>query len=325
LGVLAHHGGMLVNRPELSVGMVRAIARPTGLEVELLARQPLDRRSPTQRQADIRAGRLGPTPAERRLLPAYDEGMDLRVGWLDRDGRARWVYGSSESSSGDNYEGTNGPNIRTRLRLPPLYDEFTLVLAWPEIGFPETLVPLPLPDRATVERGTVSIWEAAPAGTPVDGPLPYAVVGQLPLEPPVEAGRVVAGPLVVARRPDAVVVLDRLTVLDSLLSVELSSLARGALGGAIAASMFRPGPVPLSAEDTGDRIRADGPGASPAVVRDRTAYWIRSHRCMSGGGDHLFQSTGEFMCERPDGDAVDLVVAWPAAGIPDTRVTLTLS
>jgi hypothetical protein len=38
-----------------------------------------------------------------------------------------------------------------------MFDEMRLVLAWPEIGFPETVVRIPLPDRASVERGTVSV------------------------------------------------------------------------------------------------------------------------------------------------------------------------
>src|SRR5690349_21489759 len=100
-GVLAHHGGLVVERPELTVGVVRAVSRPTGLELELLARRPLDRRSASERQADIRAGRAAPSTAARRLLPSFDEGIDLRVGWLDHDGRAHWEFGSWSSSSGD--------------------------------------------------------------------------------------------------------------------------------------------------------------------------------------------------------------------------------
>jgi hypothetical protein len=34
-------GGLLVEHPELSVGVVRAVCRPTGLQLELLARRPL--------------------------------------------------------------------------------------------------------------------------------------------------------------------------------------------------------------------------------------------------------------------------------------------
>jgi len=140
LGVLAHRGGLLVERPELSVGVVRAVSRPSGLEVELLARRPPDGRSATERQADIRAGRGVVRAAQRRLLPAFDEGMDLRAGWLDDDGRPHWEYGSRSSSSGDAAGGGRGPSLRTVLALPPLFDRVSMVLAWPEIGFPETVV-----------------------------------------------------------------------------------------------------------------------------------------------------------------------------------------
>jgi hypothetical protein len=51
-----------------------------------------------------------------------------------------------------------------------LFERTALVLAWPEIGFPETVVELPLPDRATVERGTVSVWEAPVEAEPAPTP-----------------------------------------------------------------------------------------------------------------------------------------------------------
>ncbi|TMM35952.1 MAG: hypothetical protein E6F99_17355 [Actinobacteria bacterium] len=95
--MLAHRGGLVVRRPELTVGVVRAVSRPTGLELDLLARRPPDRRSATERQADIRAGRDAPPVVPRRLLPKFDEGTD-RIGsgtaspppgpwsWLSRRG-----------------------------------------------------------------------------------------------------------------------------------------------------------------------------------------------------------------------------------------------
>src|SRR4051812_26400889 len=138
LGVPAHPGGMLVERPELTVGLVRATSSPAALEIELIARRPPDRR------AGIRA------PAAPHLLPAYDEGMDLRLAGLDENGRAHWSYPTQSSSeSGVRF------HLRALFRLPPVFDAGSFVLAWPEIGFPETVVRLPLPDRETVERGTV--------------------------------------------------------------------------------------------------------------------------------------------------------------------------
>ena len=45
LGAVAYPGGVLVCRPELTVGVVHAVSRPSALEVELLARRLLARRS----------------------------------------------------------------------------------------------------------------------------------------------------------------------------------------------------------------------------------------------------------------------------------------
>ncbi|MDI5978619.1 hypothetical protein [Amycolatopsis magusensis] len=91
LGALAHPGGLLVRRPELTVGIVRVVSRLSALVIELLARRPLDRRSATERQRDIRDGLSSPPKvASRQLLPASDEGMHLRAGWLDHTGRAHW-------------------------------------------------------------------------------------------------------------------------------------------------------------------------------------------------------------------------------------------
>jgi len=64
LGAPAHPGGLLVERPELTVGVVRAACSPTALELELIARP---------RRSGVRA------TAIRKLLPAYDEGIDLRL------------------------------------------------------------------------------------------------------------------------------------------------------------------------------------------------------------------------------------------------------
>jgi hypothetical protein len=310
LGVLAHRGGLLIERPELSVGVVRAVARPTGLELELLARRPLDTRSATQRQADIRAGRwIGPPPASRHLLPAHDEGTELRVGWLGADGRAHWAYGSYESSSGGAEQ--RGPSLRTVLRLPPLFDEVAIVLAWPEIGFPETVVRLPLPDRTTVDRDTESVWQAPVAGTPAGDSWRHGVADHTD-EPEVEAGRVAAGPQVLARDRDAVVVLNRLTVIGPTVSIELVSLARDALANDIAAVTFPP------RRETASR----GPGAAVAVVRGDEALWLQPYEGTSSGGDQLFESRAAYAANRPDDGVLDLIVAWPAAGVRDVRVTV---
>ncbi|MER7273042.1 hypothetical protein ABT369_01160 [Dactylosporangium sp. NPDC000244] len=300
LGVLAHRGGLIVEHPELTVGVVRAISRPTGLELELLARRPLDHRDVLRRQADIRAGRTGPPPAPRRLLPAFDEGIDLRVGWLDDTGRAHWEFGSWESSS--DYDGFR---LRTRLQFPPRYSHVPVALAWPEIGFPETVVDLALPDRVTVERGTVSIWDA-PLDTAIPpSPLHYRADETMLGEPRVEAGRIVAEPRVLHRGDDAAVVLTRLTAVAGVLSLEIVSIAHGERARAATAADFPPREAHLET------------GASIATLDGHAATRVRPYAASSSGGATAFQSRAEFAVPAPAGDTLTLLVAWPAAGLSD--------
>jgi hypothetical protein len=304
LGVLAHHGGLIAEHPHLTVGVLRAISRPTGLELELLARRPLDRRTAAERQAAIRAGGPPAAPAPRRLLPPYDEGLELRVGRLDGDGRAHWVYAvSSSSSSGDHAGGVHGFSLQMTVLLPPVFDRLSLVLAWPEIGFPETVVEMPLPDRATVERDTVSIWDAPVHTVPPPAGLRYRT-GTFPaVEPDAEAGRIVAPPRVLSRSDDAVVVLTRLTEIGATLSFELGCLA--AVGITHDMSTIA--------------------GASVAVLNDGEATWARSQTASASGGDDSFESTAEYTVARPDGDVLHLLISWPAAGLPGACVDVPLT
>jgi hypothetical protein len=324
LGVLAHRGGLVVERPELRVGVVRAVSRPTGLELELVARRPLDRRDATERQADIRAGRGGPPIAPRRLLPPYDEGTDLRVGWLDHDGRAHWEYGSYSSSSGDHSEGVDGPSLRTVLQFPPLFDRVSLVLAWPEIGFPETVVGLSLPDRADVESNTVSIWDAPLNARRPPAGLNHRVAAFPSNELNVEAGYVVAVPQVLSRYENVVVALTRLTAVGEALSLELLSIAKEEKADAVLASVLPASQRPPAISDDPEQIRTAGPGAAIAVMRDRDAIWVRPYRSESSGGGHTFSTKAEFMLNRPDDGVLDLVVGWPIAGLPDACVAIPL-
>jgi hypothetical protein len=217
LGALAHHGGMLVERPELTIGLLTAISRTSGLEIELLARQPLDRRDPEQRKLEIRQ-RIEPAP--RRLLPRFDEGADLRVGRLV-GGRVEWLFGGLRSgSSGDHYQGTFGPSIQTTYLLPATYDTVDLVFAWPEIGFAETVVTLPLPDQATVTQATVDVWQAPLHVLPAPALSKEDQAGYVD-RVAVETGTSVAPPQVLNRSNKAVVTLRRLTVLDSVVSLEV--------------------------------------------------------------------------------------------------------
>ncbi|QWF84683.1 hypothetical protein [Amycolatopsis sp. CA-230715] len=327
LGAVAHSGGLLVRRPELTVGVVRAVSVLSALEIELLARRPLDRRSATQRQQDIH-DRLSiqPTAAPRRLLPPYDEGDDLRVGWLDHAGHVHWEFATSYSSSdGDHFLGTSGPTYRAVFRLPPIFDQMSLVLAWPEIGFPETVITMPLPDRTTVERATTSIWQA-----PLDiRPVPEGVTHHADFghdSPAIEAGTNVAPPRVLHRRDHrAAVVLTRLTATNSMLSMELLSIAKEDAADAIDAHAFPLSRPTSGALDDPAQIRVTGPGASAAVIQGHEAFWIRQGDSSSAGGNQTFSCLQEFTLNRPRDDLLDLIVAWPLAGLPDVRVNIPLN
>ncbi|MGW6441666.1 hypothetical protein [Lentzea sp. NPDC055074] len=325
LGAVAHPGGLLVRRPELTVGVVRAVSRPSGLEIELLARRPLDRRSATERQRDIREGLAPPPVAPRRLLPAWDEGEDLRVGRVGPDGRAHWEFAVSGSASGGDYFlGEDGPSSRAAFRFPATFDEMSLVLAWPEIGFPETVVTLPLPGRATVEQATTSIWQAPlDVGTVPDDLTHHADPGRHSLA--LEAATSVAPPRVLHRLDDRVaVVLTRLSVTDSVLSMELFSVARGERADVINVRAFSPSRREPPVWDDPAQIRAAGPGPSLAVIRGHEAFWLRSGEGASSGGDQSFSCHREFTLTRPQADVLDLVVAWPLAGLQDVRVRVPL-
>lgn len=177
--------------------------------------------------------------------------------------------------------------METVLRFPPLYDRVSVVLAWPEIGFPESIVELPLPDRATVERETVSIWDA-----PIEVRRPPVSldhrVGEYPAEDvAVETGRIVARPRVLTRGLDAAVALTRLTAVGAALALEIVSVARGDRARAANAIAFPA--VPLTTDDPeNQRVRA---GASVAVLHDHEAVWLRSRSGSSAGGDDALHST----------------------------------
>lgn len=296
LGVPAHPGGLVVRRPELSVGVLRMVSRPSGLELELLARRPP-------------AGRRRGGAAPRVLLPAYDEGVDLRLGVLDDAGRARWAY----PVSGDHGGGSAHQLLFT---LPPAFDRVSLVFAWPEIGFPETVVPLPLPDRATVERGLTSIWHAPVAAVPTTERFEHRDA-HFPGEVAIETGTAVAAPRVLHRGERAAVVLTRLAVVEpGLLSAGVACIAKG--DAADASSVRRP------AFTQPARRRTDA-GPNLAVVRAGEAFWLGATHGSFSGGDGIFTGTRHFLLEAPGDDLLDLLVAWPGAELADARVRIPLS
>ena len=296
VGVQAHRGGFLVDEPEVTVGVVRAVSRLEGLEVELISRVPGDR--------------VGP-PGDR-WPPVYDEGVDLRLGWLD-DGRVRWAYPALRSST-SHYQFPSA-HFRATFALPSLFGDVSLVLAWPEVGFPETVVGVALPDRATVERDDSPLWTAG-VGLPVTGDLVRYPTSPERAEFDVESGTVVAAPVVLHGSTEAVVALTRATVVGSRLSLEVLSTARGDKGETVRAAF---GPAPF------DRWGRPPYGVAIAVVDGAVAHELRS----SGGGASTdargYTAETEFVVPRPETDFLDLVVSWPLAGLDEVRVRVGLS
>ncbi|MQA12128.1 MAG: hypothetical protein GEU98_27060 [Pseudonocardiaceae bacterium] len=298
LGVLAHRGGLVVRRPELTVGIVQIISRLSGLDVDLLARRPPNQQS----------GRSPTTPAARRLLPVFDEGRDLRVGWLDRQGRSHWNFGTVSSRRRTHADGAVTANWRTKVTFPAMFDKLSLVLAWPEIGFPETVLTVPLPDRTTVERHTTPLWTAPTAAVPVTESLTYR---SAPIQPEVaiEAGTVVASQQVLYRGSETAIVLTRLTATDKALSAELTS---------IATTPTLAGAVPSTRESDAGR------GPSMALIHEREAFWIRPRRNSSTSGKRGFRNVQEFTMWRPDNHVLNLALEWPLAELDEVRARIPL-
>lgn len=209
-------------------------------------------------------------PAVRALLPAYDEGIDLRVGWLDPFGRAHWEYpvcGSGDS--GDGADGEFGPSLQVTYCLPPQFDTVTLIFAWPEIGFPETTVTLALPDQRSVEEATVAVWEAPMPTSARPSWHNVAMTSDLPRRVRDETGVILTPPQVLLRNDDAVLLLTRLCAHEDVLRATLIALARGA---------------------TADSLRA----------------WASSERCDSSAGIEPTSRTGGPVIGLVNGNILDL-------------------
>jgi hypothetical protein len=310
LAVVAYRGGVVVRAEQVTVAVRRILARPAGLLVYVSARRRPDPRSTTQRQADIRAGRGTAPIAPRRLLPPYDEGTSLRLGWLTGPDRAAWVYPAEESG--------DGAGIDATFALPLPGAAVDLVLAWPELGMPETVVPVPLPPAAELRAGSESIWKAPTGALPIpadlrgrdDEPAPHAGwLNQL-----AEVGRVIAGPRVLHRGGQAAVVLEHVTASRHGLELGVLSLARGRLGRAV-----------THAEYAWDRFldRSFHTGARIGTVAGGQVRWLQQVTGEGSGGGR-YEQRAAFVAPLTAGAAVDLLVSWPAAGLPDAMVRIPL-
>jgi hypothetical protein len=304
LGLVVHRGAVVLRAERVVAGVRRVVARPAGLEVHIRARRRSDPRSAQERQADIRAGRDAVRAAARRLLPAYDEGMALRLGWLTGPDRAQWGYPQREAGSGDDLDAVFAVPAGVR----------RLVLAWPEVGMPETVVPLDLPPAAEIAAAAVSIWQAPTGALPMPADLPSGPEPAVLVPPATDLGTVVAGPRVLHRAAGAAVVLEHLTVHRDGLELGVLSVAHGRVARAVThAGQLRPETWELSY----------GGGARVAVV-DGAASWLPLLAAESSSGGGGYESRADLVAPLPTGDSLTLLVSWPEAQLADALVRVPL-
>jgi hypothetical protein len=110
------------------------------------------------------------------------------------------------------------------------------------------------------------------------------------------------------RRPELTVGVVQLTAIGSALSIELFGVATGPLADTLSARPFPPPP--------------QGNGPSLAVAKENDAFWISAHEGTSTRGGPRFDTVQEFITRRPDGDTLDLIVAWPQADLPNAWVRI---
>ncbi|MEO6082639.1 MAG: hypothetical protein ABIQ18_05990 [Umezawaea sp.] len=294
LGAVAHPGGLLVRHPEVSIGVVRAAARSSGLTLDLIARTPRD-----------------PNGAPQHSLTDPGDWGRQRIGWVDSGGQVRRQHMINGSSGG--LHGGDTVEHRGLYVLPPLFGEVSFVFEWSEIGFPETVVPLVLPTREEVERTERSIWSAPRVGVPVEEEFERDLSDRRRDRPALEQGVVVAAPMVLHGSDDAAVALTRLTDHGSQLSLAVLSVARGAVTRGIAPALHG--------------LREIGPstgGADIAVVQGRRAHRVWSFEGSRSSGVDAFTASTEHALARPSSGVLDLLVSWPLAGLDEVRVELTL-
>jgi hypothetical protein len=195
LGVVVHSGLVLARSQDVVAALRRITAFPAGLSLDavVLARevhaeaadrrereasirrttQAVERRAreaTAQQESKAAAQREGAAAAERerlrkraiteqRSLPQFEEGDTLRLAVLGPAGDAQWL---------DAYQATNS-STKARYRLEASYwvtplprdGLLTLVCAWPEIGLPEALTDVVLPDLAVRAAGAQALWDVA--------------------------------------------------------------------------------------------------------------------------------------------------------------------
>jgi hypothetical protein len=195
LGVVVHSGLVLARSQDVVAALRRITAFPAGLSLDavVLARavhaQAADRRereATTQRNTEAAERREREATAqqeskaaahwegtaaaererlrkraitERRYLPKFEEGDTLRLVVLTPAGDAQWLdaYQSTSSSNEERYR------LEASYWVTPLPRDglLTLVCAWPEIGLPEALTDVVVPDLAVRAVEARALWDVA--------------------------------------------------------------------------------------------------------------------------------------------------------------------
>jgi hypothetical protein len=193
LGVVVHSGLMLARGQDVVAAIRRITAFPAGLSLDtvVLAREVhaeaahrREREATTHRETEAAEWRAreataqqdskaaaqweGTAAAERerlrkqartqqQYLPQFQEGDMLRLAVLTPAGDAQWLdaYQATSSSTEDRYR------LEAFYWATPLPRDglLTLACAWPEIGLPEALTDVVLPDLAVRAAGAQALWD----------------------------------------------------------------------------------------------------------------------------------------------------------------------
>jgi hypothetical protein len=192
LGVVVHSGQVLVRGAGAVAALRRITAFPDGLSLdatvvaldvhaeaagrrereaaahrreEAMARQELEATAQQERAKLIgkesmaaanRAHLRRQAEIERDYLPRFDEGDTLRLAVVTRGGGLQWLDADRVVSSitDDRYR------LDASFWTSPLPDDglLTLACAWPEIGLPETMTDVVLPDLAARAAEAKELW-----------------------------------------------------------------------------------------------------------------------------------------------------------------------
>lgn len=195
LGVVVHSGLVLARSQDVVAALRRITAFPAGLSLDavVLARavhaeaadrrereattqrrtqaaEQREREATAQQESKAAAQWQGIAAAERkrlrkraiteqRYLPQFEQGDVLRLAVLGPAGDAQWLdaYQAISSSTEARYR------LEASYWVTPLPRDglLTLVCAWPEIGLPEALTDVVLPELAVRAAGARALWDVA--------------------------------------------------------------------------------------------------------------------------------------------------------------------